>query len=67
MKALLDAHTFLWAISDDERLSRRAQKTFTGPNELWLSVASGLKNFLHPYRFSSMPTLSRRASVVKNV
>ena len=40
MKALLDTHTFLWAISDDERLSRRAQKTFTGPNELWLSVAS---------------------------
>jgi PIN domain nuclease of toxin-antitoxin system len=40
MRALLDTHTFLWAISDDERLSRRAQKTFTGPNELWLSVAS---------------------------
>ena len=40
MRALLDTHTFLWAISDDERLSRRAQKAFTGPNELWLSVAS---------------------------
>jgi PIN domain nuclease of toxin-antitoxin system len=40
MRALLDTHTFLWAISDDERLSRRAQKTFTGPTELWLSVAS---------------------------
>jgi PIN domain nuclease of toxin-antitoxin system len=40
MKALLDTHTFLWAISDDPRLSRRAQKTFTGPNDLWLSVAS---------------------------
>jgi len=40
MKALLDTHAFLWAISDDARLSRRAQKTFTGPNELWLSVAS---------------------------
>jgi PIN domain nuclease of toxin-antitoxin system len=40
MKALLDTHTFLWAISDDPRLSRRAQQTFTGPNDLWLSVAS---------------------------
>jgi PIN domain nuclease of toxin-antitoxin system len=40
MKALLDTHTFLWAISDDGRLSRRAQHTFTGPNDLWLSVAS---------------------------
>jgi PIN domain nuclease of toxin-antitoxin system len=40
MKALLDTHTFLWAISDDKRLSRRAQQTFTAPNELWLSVAS---------------------------
>jgi PIN domain nuclease of toxin-antitoxin system len=40
MKALLDTHTFLWAIADDKRLSRRAQKIFTGPNDLWLSVAS---------------------------
>lgn len=40
MKALLDTHAFLWAILDDVRLSRRAQRTFTGPNELWLSVAS---------------------------
>jgi len=40
MRALLDTHTFLWAISDDPRLSRRAQQTFTGPNDLWLSVAS---------------------------
>jgi len=40
MKALLDTHTFLWAISDDGRLSRRAQQTFIGPNDLWLSVAS---------------------------
>ena len=40
MKALLDTRTFLWAISDDGRLSRRAQQTFTGPNDLWLSVAS---------------------------
>ncbi len=40
MKALLDTHAFLWAISDDVRLSRRAQRTFTGPHDLWLSVAS---------------------------
>jgi PIN domain nuclease of toxin-antitoxin system len=40
MRALLDTHTFLWAIADDKRLSRRAQKIFTGPNDLWLSVAS---------------------------
>jgi PIN domain nuclease of toxin-antitoxin system len=40
MRALLDTHAFLWAISADTRLSRRAQQTFTGPNELWLSVAS---------------------------
>ena len=40
MRALLDTHTFLWAIADDKRLSRRAQKIFTGPSDLWLSVAS---------------------------
>jgi PIN domain nuclease of toxin-antitoxin system len=40
MKALLDTHTFLWAILNDDRLSKRAQETFTGPNDLWLSVAS---------------------------
>jgi PIN domain nuclease of toxin-antitoxin system len=40
MKALLDARTFLGAISHDGRLSRRAQQTFTGPNDLWLRVAS---------------------------
>jgi PIN domain nuclease of toxin-antitoxin system len=40
MKALLDTHTFLWAISDDPRLSHHAKHTFTGPTDLWLSVAS---------------------------
>jgi PIN domain nuclease of toxin-antitoxin system len=40
MKALLDTHTFLWAISGNERLSRRAAEIFTGPSDLWLSVAS---------------------------
>ena len=40
MKALLDAHTFLWAIAGDDRLSRRAAEVFAGPSDLWLSVAS---------------------------
>ena len=40
MKALLDTHTFLWAIAEERRLSRRAQQIYTGPNDLWLSVAS---------------------------
>jgi len=40
MKALLDTHTFLWAITGDKRLSRRAQELFCGPSDLWLSVAS---------------------------
>lgn len=40
MKALLDTHTFLWAISGDERLSQPAKRVFVGPSDLWLSVAS---------------------------
>jgi PIN domain nuclease of toxin-antitoxin system len=40
MNALLDTPTFLWAISDDQKLSRLVQRTFTGPNHLWLSAAS---------------------------
>src|SRR6266404_757634 len=40
MKALLDTHTFLWAITADKRLSRRAQEIFIGPSDLWFSVAS---------------------------
>jgi PIN domain nuclease of toxin-antitoxin system len=40
MKALLDTHTFLWAISGDKRLSRRAAQVFAGPSDLWLSVVS---------------------------
>ncbi len=40
MKAILDTHAFLWAIAEDKKLSRRAQKLFTGPSDLWLSVAS---------------------------
>jgi PIN domain nuclease of toxin-antitoxin system len=40
MKALLDTHAFLWAISGDEKLSQRAGRIFTGPSDLWLSIAS---------------------------
>jgi PIN domain nuclease of toxin-antitoxin system len=40
MKALLDTHTFLWAIAEEEKLSRKAQQIYTGPHDLWLSVAS---------------------------
>jgi PIN domain nuclease of toxin-antitoxin system len=40
VKALLDTHTFLWAITNDPRLSRKAKQVFTGPNDLWLSAAS---------------------------
>jgi PIN domain nuclease of toxin-antitoxin system len=40
MKALLDTHTFLWAIAEDGKLSRRAQQIYTGSHDLWLSVVS---------------------------
>ena len=40
MRALLDTHTFLWAISNDPRLSRQAQRLFVGPSDLYFSVAS---------------------------
>jgi PIN domain nuclease of toxin-antitoxin system len=40
MKALLDTHTFLWAIAEDEKLSPRARQIYTGSNDLWLSVVS---------------------------
>lgn len=40
MKAILDTHAFLWAISGNERLSRRAAEIFRGPSDLWMSVAS---------------------------
>jgi len=42
MRALLDTHTFLWWITDDSRLSRRAREVIgDGRNELFLSSASG--------------------------
>ena len=40
MKAILDTHTFLWAIADDRRMSQKARDLFIGRSELVLSVAS---------------------------
>lgn len=40
MKALLDTHAFLWAIAEEGKLSRMAQRIYAGPSDLWLSVAS---------------------------
>ncbi len=40
MKALLDTHTFLWAIAQEDKLSSRAQQIYTGSNDLWVSVVS---------------------------
>ena len=42
MKALLDTHAFLWWITDDPQLSRRARKFIAdGRNEIFFSAASG--------------------------
>ena len=41
MKILLDTHAFLWAITEDARLSERARQMFlSSANQLFLSVAS---------------------------
>jgi PIN domain nuclease of toxin-antitoxin system len=41
MKALLDTHTFLWAINDPDHLSARVRDIcLDGSNELFLSAAS---------------------------
>ena len=42
MRVLLDTHTFLWWITDDSRLSKKAREIINdGHNELYLSAASG--------------------------
>ena len=42
MKVLLDTHTFLWWITDDNRLSSSAREIITnGDNELFLSAVTG--------------------------
>jgi PIN domain nuclease of toxin-antitoxin system len=40
MKALLDSHAFLWAISSQTKVSPRVRQIFTGPHDLLLSVVS---------------------------
>jgi PIN domain nuclease of toxin-antitoxin system len=41
MKALLDTHVFLWMISGDKRLSKKAEETILDQEtELWFSAAS---------------------------
>lgn len=41
MKLLLDTHIFLWAITDDPRLSKHHRDLYTSPtSELFLSIAS---------------------------
>jgi PIN domain nuclease of toxin-antitoxin system len=39
MKILLDTHTFLWAVADENRLSPRA-RSLMASSELWWSVVS---------------------------
>ncbi|MCD5407539.1 MAG: type II toxin-antitoxin system VapC family toxin [Desulfotomaculum sp.] len=42
MRFLLDTHTFLWWITNDQRLSARAHEVIgTGKNKLFFSAASG--------------------------
>ena len=41
MKILVDTHVFLWAITEDGRMSKKHRAMWLdGENELWLSVAS---------------------------
>lgn len=40
MKALLDTHAFLWAITKDARISDRASDIFTGTSDLSVSMVS---------------------------
>jgi len=39
MKVLLDTHTFIWAITDERRLSPRA-RSLIASSELWWSIVS---------------------------
>ncbi len=42
MKALLDTHTFLWWITDQEQLSQSVREIIgDGSNELWVSAVCG--------------------------
>lgn len=51
MKALLDTHAFLWWITDDPRLSRRARQVITdGRNDVFLSAACGWEIAIKAHR-----------------
>jgi PIN domain nuclease of toxin-antitoxin system len=42
VKVLLDTHTFLWWVNDDQQLSSRAHRIIeNGSNEVYFSAASG--------------------------
>lgn len=42
MKLLLDTHALIWALADEEQLSRRAAAAIADPeNEVWASAVSG--------------------------
>ena len=40
MKAILDTHAFLWALSGDARMSHHARDIFVNSSDLSLSMAS---------------------------
>jgi PIN domain nuclease of toxin-antitoxin system len=41
MNALIDTHTFLWSVSDPDRLSKEARTFIEEPdNSIWISVVS---------------------------
>ena len=65
MKVLLDTHAFLWAISDDPRLSPLARRVFTaGDNELFLSVAS-MWEVLTKVRMGKLPLPGPAGAYIK--
>jgi PIN domain nuclease of toxin-antitoxin system len=44
MRVLLDTHAFLWLVTDDPQLSRRAKRVFLdGRNEILLSAVSAFE------------------------
>ena len=40
MRVLLDTHVFLWAITQDRKLSKKAQSVILGASEVYVSSAS---------------------------
>ena len=70
MISLLDTHTFIWAISDMRKLSKRALEMITNvDNDIFVSVVSfweiALKTSINKYSFegiiiSSLPEYARK-------